>query len=69
MYNVAFKEKFLELINGLSRESLMNLVKEYRSQVSAGIMCNKDARDRINSISVVLMAREMEERKGVESEY
>lgn len=69
MYSVAFKEKFLEIINGLSKESLMNLVKEYRSQVSAGIMCNKDAHDRINSISIVLMGREMEEQKGVESEY
>ncbi len=45
----------------LSVNALKNLVIDIRAQVSAGLMSNKEAHDRINKISAVIMMKEIDE--------
>jgi uncharacterized protein with von Willebrand factor type A (vWA) domain len=44
----------------LTPEALKSLVKDARAQVDAGLMSRKEAHDRINCISAVLMTKEVE---------
>jgi hypothetical protein len=44
----------------LSPDALKLLVRDARAQVDAGLMSRKEAHDRINCISAVLMTKEVE---------
>jgi hypothetical protein len=70
------KENFTNSLFGLSISTLKSMAIDIRAQVSAGLMCDKDAHARINCISAVLMTKQLPDlenevitqRKGTEGD-
>lgn len=60
------KDVFTNTLFELSIDALKSMVVDVRAEVSAGLMSSKEAHDRINCISAVLMSKELEEKHGTE---
>lgn len=56
-----FKDNFLSILDGLSIDGLMNMAKDLRAQVGAGLLSNQEAHDKINAISIVVMKKQLKE--------
>ncbi len=56
-----FKDNFFGILEELSIDGLMNLAKDLRAQVGAGLLSNKEAHDKINAISIVVMKKQLKE--------
>lgn len=54
------KEIFINQLFDLSTDALKSLVMDVKAQVDAGLMSRKEAHDRTNCISAVLMTKEVE---------
>lgn len=50
-----------------SHDALMSMVSDTREQVNAGLMSSKEAHDRINAISAVIMAKQVGEEEGAKA--
>ena len=61
------RDSYMKTLFDLSIEALKSLVVDIRAQVSAGLMSHKEAHDKVNCISAVLMSKEMEKYCGNES--
>ncbi len=59
------KDVYTRTLFELSIDALKSMVVDVRAEVSAGLMSNKEAHDKINCISAVLMTKEMEEKHGI----
>ena len=57
------KDTYMAQLYPMTISALRALVIDIRAEVSAGLMSRKDAHDKINCISVVLMMKEMDERE------
>jgi hypothetical protein len=60
------RELYTQTLFGLSVEALKGLVINIRAEVSAGLMSNSEAHERINCVSAVLLTKQLEE-MGVEN--
>jgi hypothetical protein len=58
------KENFTNTLFQLSIDSLRAMVIDVRAQVSAGLMPHKEAHDKVNCISAVLMTKQIEKEIG-----
>jgi hypothetical protein len=61
------KDSYIKTLLEMSTDSLKALVIDVRAQVSAGLMTSKEAHEKVNCISAVLMTKEVEGICGRES--
>jgi hypothetical protein len=55
------KELYTQTLFSLSIDALKAMVIDIRAEVSAGLMNQKEAHDRLNCVSAVLMTKQLEE--------
>jgi hypothetical protein len=53
------KEDYLKTLFSMSIDSLRSLARDTRAQAQIGLLSSKEAHDRINSISAVILSKEV----------
>ena len=54
------RDLYIKELSNLTIDALKALVINIRAEVNSGLLSSKEAHDRINAISVVLMTKEIE---------
>jgi len=62
----AYRDSYIKKLWSLSIPALKSMVIDIRAQVDIGLMDRKEAHDKINCLSAVLMHKQLEERDGGE---